>query len=286
MPLRRNIDMDLLRSFVTIVELGSFTRAAERLYRTQSAISLQVKRLEELAGQPLFQRGGRGVTTTQAGEMMLGHARRILQANDELVSRLTEPEVEGVIRLGTPEDFATTHLSNVLARFARAFPRVNLEVTCDLTLNLLDRFEAREFDLVLAKREPSQAAEGTAVWREPLVWTGSPTVLENALVPIVAAPAPCVYRKRAVDALDAIGRPWRVTYTSPSLAGAQAAVGAGLGIAVLPRAMVREGMRVLGPDSGLPELPDVEIALLRRHDAGPAVNRLGDFMISVLEQGH
>lgn len=287
MPFRRNIDIDLLRSFVTIVEVGSFTRAAERLLRTQSAISLQMKRLEGQVGSELFQRGGRGVKPTQTGDMLLGYARRILAANDELVARLAEPEVEGVVRLGAPEDFATIHLSGVLARFARAFPRVALEVTCDLSLNLLDRFEEGHFDLLLAKREPAGGVNGNSlpIWREPLVWTGATAELigRHDALPLIAAPSPCLYRKRGVDALNESGLTWRMAYVSPSLAGAQAAVAAGLGVAVLPRAMIKEGMRVLGPETGLPELSDVEVALLRRQDVGLAANRLGDFIVSVLE---
>lgn len=287
MPMRRNIDIDLLRTFATIVEVGSFTRAAERLLRTQSAISLQVKRLEELVGSPVFDRSGRGPSLTGTGEMLRGYAARILDANDALVARLCEPEVEGRVRLGTPEDFATAHLPVVLARFARAFPRVSMEVTCDLTLNLLDRFEGGEFDVVLAKREPSGGSPGIAVWREPLVWAGADPelALTADALPLAVSPAPCVYRKRATTALDHAGRPWRIAYTSPSLAGVQAAVSAGLAVTVVPREMVGQGMRVLGGESGLPDLPDTEIAMLRRSDLSPAAARLADFVVAALEQG-
>ncbi|HRK95334.1 MAG TPA: LysR family transcriptional regulator, partial [Rhodospirillales bacterium] len=179
MPLSTNLDIDLLRTFATIADAGTFTRAGERLHRTQSTISLQVKRLEDLLGRQLLERNARMVRLTPEGEVLLSYARQILRTNDEAVSRLREPELAGVVRLGTPEDFATTHLPDVLAAFAKSHPRVALEVTCDLTLNLLARFHEGEFHLVLVKREPQAAAGGVRVWREPLVWVGNDRKVET-----------------------------------------------------------------------------------------------------------
>jgi DNA-binding transcriptional LysR family regulator len=286
-PVPVNIDIDLLRTFVTIVETGSFTRAAEHLLRTQSTVSLQIKRLEEQVRCLVFERNARIVRLTPDGEILLGYARQMLRTNDELLARLIEPEIDGVVRLGTPEDFATTHLPVVLSRFARANPHVALEVTCDLTLNLLAQFEAGGFDVVLVKREPTAAPDGRSVWREPLVWAGSDISLleRSGPLPLIASPAPCVYRKRATQALDTIGRSWRIAYTSPSLAGAQAAVLAGLGIAAIPKAMVRPGMQILGPALGLPDLADTEIALLVSPAAASrAAQRLADHIVAALER--
>ena len=161
-----------------------------------------------------------------------------------------------------------------------------LEVTCDLTLNLLERFRAGEFDLVLLKREPQGPSAGVLVWRETLVWAGRDgfALTDEEPVPLVASPYPCVYRKRAVTALDGIGRAWRAAYTSTSLAGTQAAVLAGLGVTVLPRDMVPRRLRVLGQDSGMPALDDTEIALYRAAGALPrTAERLAEHMVRSLE---
>lgn len=218
----RNLDIDLLRCFTTIAETGSFTRAGERLGRTQSGISLQLKRLEAQVGHDLFNRSPRSLAITPEGARLIGPARQILRLHDAAVAELTEPDIAGTIRVGVPEDFATVHLPAVLAAFAQAHPLVELEVTCDLTLNLLKRFHAGDFDLVLVKRQPAADQQaGVRVWREPLVWVArdSQSVADLPRIPLVVSPQPCVYRQRAVEALDAVGRPWRVAYTSTSLAG-------------------------------------------------------------------
>ncbi len=285
MPLR-TLDIDLLRTFATIADCGNFTRAAERLGRTQSTISLQMKRLEEALGRQVLQRNAHKVAVTAEGETLLGYARQMLRLNDEALAQMVEPELEGAVRLGTPEDFATMHLPGVLAAFANSHPLVALEVTTDLTLNLLDRFHAGEFDLVLVKRERLGPVGGTRVWREPLVWAALDRFMgEKALLPLVVSPHPCVYRKRALSALDEAARRWRIAYTSTSLAGAQAAVRAGLGVTVLPRAMVPDGLVKLGPEDGMPALDDTEVALL--HAPGtlsrPAA-RLADHIVASLER--
>ena len=161
-PRMQCLDPDLLRAFVIIADTRSFTRAAERLLRTQPAISLQMKRLEEAVGRSLLKRNPRLVRLTPAGEVLLDYARRILALNDDLLARVKEPDLVGTVRLGTPEDFATMHLSGVLARFSQAYPGVALEVTCDLTLNLIERFRQGSFDLALIMREPSLVNGGHA----------------------------------------------------------------------------------------------------------------------------
>lgn len=281
-----HIDPELLRAFVTVVEAGGFSQAAERLLRGQSAVSLQIKRLEERLGVRLLDRGPRHVTITSEGELILDHARRILSLNDELVSRLREPELSGLVRLGAPEDFATSHLPNVLARFSRSHPRVALEVTCELTLELLQRFQSGGLDLALVKREPMGHLGGVRVWREPLVWVASNravTEVRDAL-PLVVSPRPCVYRKRATDALDAQGRAWRIAYTCGSLTGNHAAVRAGLGVTVLPKAMVPPDLTVLNDEmTGLPPLADTEIALVAASQLSAPAERLRDYIIRELE---
>jgi DNA-binding transcriptional LysR family regulator len=166
----RSLDLDLLRSFAMIAETGSFTRAGERLGRTQSAISLQIKRLEEQLGCVVFDRTPRSLSLTNEGERLLGPARQLLRLNDATIAQIFEPDMQGRVRLGVPEDFATAHLPAVLESFSRVHPLVELEVTCDLTLNLMGKFHAGQFDLALVKREPKVDVDGVRVWREPLVW--------------------------------------------------------------------------------------------------------------------
>lgn len=280
-------DLDLLRTFVTIVDNGGFTRAAERIGRTQSTISLQIKRLEDGLGKRVFDRDGRELQLTPEGEILLTYARQMLRLGDEARSRLMEPDIAGAVRLGTPEDFATTHLPEVLARFARAHPQVALDVNCDFTVNLLDGFSKGQYDLVLFKREPQGGVGGIGVWREVLVWVASPRLVltPGEPLPLVLAPVPDVYRKRALASLDAAKRAWRVVYTSPSLNGLQAAVRAGLGITVVPREMVTPGLLILGEDEhGLPPLPDTEIVLYRAPGAlSRAAELLSEHIIHSLE---
>jgi len=284
----RNLDIDLLRCFVTIADTGSFTRAGERLGRTQSAISLQLKRLEAQAGRTLFRRSPRSLAITPEGERLIGPARQILRLHDATLAEMFEPDIAGSVRIGVPEDFATAHLPAVLAAFAEAHPLVELEVTCDLTLNLLDRFHAGGFDLVLVKRQPAQdVQEGMRVWREPLVWVARDrqAAADFARVPLVVSPEPCVYRKRATEALEAMGRPWRVAYTSTSLAGSLSAVKAGLGITVLPLEMVPATLTAVGSDAGLPPLYDTEIALLEAPGLSDTAHRLAQHIVAALERG-
>ena len=284
-----NLEIDLVRSFVAIAEVKSFTRAGERLGRSQSAISLQMRRLEDQIGKRLLSRDPRHVVLTADGEAFLPQARRLLRLNDEILAGLSGGDVAGEVRLGAPEDFATAHLPEILGSFARANPKATLAVTCDLTLNLLDQLRAGALDLALVKREPLGPDVGTRVWREPLVWVGADESLPetDGPLPLVVAPSPCVYRKRAITALEGGGRAWRCAYTSPSLAGQQAALRAGLGITVLPREMVPADLVQLGAKHGLPELPDTEIALMRAPTAvPPAAERLADFILSSLDRQH
>lgn len=279
-----NLDLDLVRTFVTIVGTGNFTRAAETMRRQQSTISLQVQRLEGALGQKLIERTPRSVRLTSEGETFLSYARRLLDLNDEVVSRVNEPNMHGVVRLGTPEDFATRHLPEVLARFIQAYPAVTLEVICDLTLHLLEKFRKGAFDLALIKRERATAEPGgIRVWREPLVWVTSNRdfqAIEGPL-PLVVSPKPCVYRKRATEALDKAHRAWRIAYTCGSLAGSLAAVKAGLGVTVLPKDMVPSGLHVID-GRPLPDLKDTEIALLHRERLSVPARRLMEHVVRSL----
>lgn len=285
MPRVYNLDVDLLRAFVSVADLGSFTRAADSLLRRQSTLSLQIKRLEEGLGKRLLDRTSRHVRLTAEGEALIGRARQMLELNDRLVASVNEPALAGTVRLGTPEDFATTHLPQVLAQFAQAYPSVHLEVTCDLTLTLMRRFRQGDFDLVLVKREPERSGRGVRVWREPLVWVAAKklAVPRSEPLPLVVSPPPCVYRKRATDSLSRLRRQWRVAYSCASLAGQHAAVKAGLGVTVLPADMVPAGLAVIQRRAGLPDLHDTEIALLAARSLSAPAYRLHEHIVRSLE---
>lgn len=283
----RNLDLDLLRTFAVIAAEQNISRAAERLFRNQSTISLQLKRLEDLIGRRLCERTPRRVRLTHDGDVLLAYANRMLQINDEALTRIIEPKLEGKVRLGAPEDFATTHLPSILGEFARTHPLVALEVTCDLTMNLMQRFRNEELDLALLKREPTVRLAGIRVWREPLVWVACDGFVVNAreTIPLVVSPEPCVYRKRATQALKVAKRTFRIAYTCGSLAGNLAAVKSGLGISVLPKEMIPHDLHALN-SRHLPDLRDTEIALIpSRHLTKPAA-RLCDHIVAALEKGN
>jgi DNA-binding transcriptional LysR family regulator len=278
---RINLDVDLVRSFITIVSLGNFTRAAQALGVQQSTISLQIRRLEDLVGTPLLKRSPQSVSLTAEGETFFEYARKMLDLNDEVISRIQEPAMRGLVRLGAPEDFATRHLPDVLSRFAHAYPQVDLAVTCDLTMNLIEGFRKGAFDLALIKRERSIEIPGTRVWREPLVWVTGGLDVKQGVLPLAVSPKPCVYRKRATEALDRGKRSWRVAYTCGSLAGTLAAVRARLGVTVLPKDMVPPDLHVID-GRPLPKLRDTEIALLERDRLPGPAQRLKEFVMKSL----
>lgn len=284
-----DLDISLLRTFVTLVETGSFTRTAKKIGRTQSATSMQIARLEEVLGCSLFKRDKRNVSLTPDGEKLVGYARQLVELNDAMLSRFREPDVKGSIRFGSPEDFATFYLPGILARFTQSHPLVGLNVNCDLTLSLIRDFEKNKYDLIIIKQEPGHLYHGAQpLWRERLVWAGGDraekTVRFHALtkkrspLPLVLSPPPCVYRQRAIDALDHARIPWKTAYTSPSISGTVAAVKAGLGYTILPRKMLPSELVPLEPEQGWPKLKDAEMCLLMRPKGNPAIEALARFI--------
>lgn len=257
-----DLDIDALRAFVTVAETGGFTAAADRLGRTQSAISVKIKKLEDVLGRRVFDRTSRSLAITQDGELLLGYARRLLDLNDETVRRFAEPAAEGELRLGVADYFLSDHLPRVLSQFAKIYPRLRIEVRVGLCGELVAGLESGDLDLVISRRDAGET-RGRAIWREPLRWVAAPTLdlSTDAPLPFCALPAPCVFRNRGLAALGEAGRAWRVVYTSTSVMGVQAAVRAGLGIAVLSESTVPEGVRRLGTEDGLPDLGEVEMAI-------------------------
>ena len=277
------VDTLQLKSFVAIAETGTFGQAATTVNRTQSALSLQIKKLEEQLGCTLFDRGSRKVSLTPQGEIFLGYAKRMIQLQWEAFSRLREPDVVGEIRFGTPEDFATHYLPDVLANFRQHHPRVQLNVACDLTLNLIDGFDRGEYDVILAKRDPQRVKGGTKVWREPLIWAAADGYQLEESLSLVLSPQPCIYRARALAALDRSKRSWHISYTSPSLAGTLAAVKAGLGITVLPAHMIPTGVHPIRKETKLPHLADAEVALMKKDELSKVAEMFAEHIVHSLE---
>ena len=261
-------DLELLRSFVCVVDAGGFTRAAERVHRTQSTISQQIRKLEESAGQPLLvrSRSGNQIVPTEAGERLLGYARQLLAISAEAHDVLCNAQTQSLVRLGIPEDFAARQLTEMLSGFARSHPGIRLDTVSGMSVDLHLHLDAGELDLALVKREPG-SGPSLACWPEEVVWVTGLNVdlsgaIETSPVPLVLFPQGCIYRNRVIHALEAAGRRWRVAYGSHSLAGVQAAVSSGLGITILPKNAVLSDHRVLGEDDGFSTPPAAELALI------------------------
>lgn len=274
-----------LSCFLAVFETGSFTQASLKVGRTQSAISQQIAKLENQIGKPLFIRGKK-ITLTPDGEVFLSYAQQILKVQREAYDRFRQPDLEGEIRFGLPEDFASVFLADVLSEFASRHPRILLRVECDLTLTLFDRFKKNELDLVLVKMsKPQDFPNGIDVWSEALEWVGRTEIFKQNMdnpIPLVLAPIPCVYRERAIQALDQMQRRWRIVFSSHSYAGTVAAVKAGMGITVLPRNMIPDDLEIIPSKLGIPDLDDTHISLLKHVDTNAAINSFERFVISRL----
>ncbi|GGJ31215.1 LysR family transcriptional regulator [Deinococcus roseus] len=283
-----HLELDVLRTFVTGVDLGNFGRAAERLSRSPSAISSQLKKLEQQAGTPIFQKSGRGLALTEAGEVLLGQARKLLDLNDETVNRLRGMELQGEVRLGIQEDFAEGILSDVLARFARSHPRIHMQAKVARNRDLKTAVETDDLDLALLWDDGTAPLHMQRLLEVPMVWIGpaAPRTLiwstEDPL-PLAAFEAPCLFRSEGTAHLDAADQPWRMTFTSPSLAGLWAAVSAGLGVTIRTPLGLPDSVQVIR-DGSLPELPRIPLALYRVNPAPDAsVLRLQEILQEVLQ---
>jgi DNA-binding transcriptional LysR family regulator len=271
------LDPDLLRSFVLIAEGGSFTRAANAVGRTQSAVSMQIRRLEEALGQPLLLRGPRGVETTPHGAWLLERAKRLLAMHDEIVATFRAPAVSGTVRLGTPDDYALRWLPGILARFAQVHPAVEVVVTCAPSNELVERLERDEIDLtLLSGGNERPGMTGLPLWQAGLRWIGSANhaTHRRSPIPLATAQPRCVWHRAAVRALEQAGMPWRVAYTSTSQAGTLAPALAGLAVTIGLPGPLPAGLRFIGTEDGLPPLPDFSIVLITGRGVGPVVETL------------
>jgi DNA-binding transcriptional LysR family regulator len=279
------LDIDQLRSFIAIAETGSFTKAAEVVNKTQSAVSMQMKRLEERIERPIFARDGRASKLTEDGARLLDYARRLVKLNVETVAAFSDAALSGRVRLGVPDDYADRYLPEIMARFSRAYPGVELTVICEPSADLLERIDGNEIDLAIVTNcETKRAAE--TFRRERLLWVTSnrhSTHLEERL-PLALGRPSCSWRRTAVERLESIGRPYRVLYSSSNAGAVAAAVLAGLAVSVLAESGLRPGMRVLTAAEGFPELPSCRVGLVRNaHDSSALADALAEHIISSLD---
>jgi len=280
-----NIDMDLLRTFVTVAELNGVTRAADRLGRSQPAISLQLQRLESLVGTALFHRNRQGLLLTETGQMLRGYAERILGLNDEAVAQIVAHKTDGTIRVGLPNDYAVSLLPESLGRFSDAHLDSALTVSCALSTELLAGLDTGAYDLVVAMTGELPNRPAVQIWQEELAWVGQAGLATDSEkpVPLIVYPEGCIYRERMIRALNNAGRPWRMVFASPSLSSLVAAAKSGLGLTVLSRRTVPAGLAALPANAGLPALDPVWVGLYRSSNLPPAAQRLVDFLKASFE---
>ena len=282
-----NLDVDLLKTFKALAETGSFTRAAGEVGRTQSAVSMQMRRLEEIAGRPLIARDGKVNRLTPDGVTMLDYARRIIRLNDEAVMSFNRPELVGRVRLGTPDDYADRVLPEVLARFARTHPQIQVDVECLSSPSLGGLVAARELDLALVSCTPDIDPQRVEIVRsERLLWVTSSRhdVHREAVLPVALSHAGCSWRQLALDALEQAGRRYRIAYASANSIAISAAVLADLAVAAIPAIVLRPGMRVLGAGDGLPGLGTFDIGLIRSSDISSAGEALARHLADAVGQ--
>ncbi len=270
-----NLDVDLLKTFAILAETGNFTRTAKQVGRTQSAVSMQVKRLEELVGKPLIARVGRSNTLTADGQMMLDYARRMIQLNDEAMTVFTKPEIAGHVRFGTPDDYADRILPDVLARFARTNSKVQVDVNCQTSRAMVEMVMSGDLDLAMITCE-CDVANTQVIRSERLLWVTSArhSVHRGEILPMALSQFGCAWRQMALDGLEMIGRPYRLAYASSNSVAIASAVTAGLAVAAIPEICMRPGMRILTEADGFPPLGTFDIGLIRSSKSSAAIDSL------------
>ncbi|MTJ80237.1 MAG: LysR family transcriptional regulator [Telmatospirillum sp.] len=284
--MRPGFDIDALRAMVVGTDLGSFARAAAQLGRSQSAVSMQLKRLEEQAGQSLFQRSGRGLTLTEAGEALLGYARRILALQDEAAMAMGATASAPILRLGLPQDFFEDVMPDTLAAFARLRPDVHVEVRAGRNFALEEEVSAGRLDVALAFSEAGRTRPGERLAVMPMIWfgPGDGSVAPDGHprgIPLVLFNHPCLFRQAALQALEAAGIRWRLSLTTPSLSGIWAALRFGLGVTVRTGHGVPSGISPIA--GGLPPLPALDLRMLTRTALSPVASDIVEILRSTVE---
>ncbi|WP_377296012.1 LysR substrate-binding domain-containing protein [Rhizobium sp. SGZ-381] len=266
------LDTDQLQTFVAIVDSGSFTKAADRVFKTQSAVSMQMRRLEERVGKQLFTKDGRGNRLTLEGEKLLNYARRIIRLNNEAIAAFDDNRLEGTLRIGTPDDYADRYMPEIIGRFAKTHPNVELFIVCEPSVDLAEKMARGELDIALVTHNP-RARQSDVVRTEPLCWVASANhpLRDDAPVPLAVGRRDCNWRQLACSALDADGREYQILFTSWSSMVVASAVLAGMAVSILPESALRPGMKVLSQSDGFPSLPPVQIGLMKRPGLSPSL---------------
>ncbi|WP_146347220.1 LysR substrate-binding domain-containing protein [Phaeobacter marinintestinus] len=261
-----NLPTELLRTFVTVIEVESYTHAAALLGRTQPAVSLQMKRLEELVGQPLVLRQGRSVALTERGQALIDHARQILRLNDLAVSQFDTASNDNALRVGLPVDYGVRMLQSCLTRIIRQNPDFRTEIRCDLSRNLINALRRDELDIAVGLYPGGDQQFLHRNWVEKPVWVAAKgkTFCDVEELPLIAHPQGCVYRDRMTDALKQAKRRWRIAFSSPGITSVQQAVLDGMGVSCLTGPTMLDGLVRLSPDMGLPDLEPLHIGLFYR----------------------
>lgn len=282
----RDLQIDWLKCFVASVDAGSLSGAAAHVHRSQSAISMQLKKLEAAVGHPLLLRGPRQLQLTHEGQTLLGYARRMLDLQAEAQAALRDDVVTGLVRLGVPDDYASKYLTPVLRRFAPRHGGVEIQLDCEQSTALIPRVQRGELDLALVSRD--HARRGTLLFHEPMVWVGAPQfdVWARSPLPIAVYEEASLGRRSAINALALQGRPYKVVYNSSSLAGQIAAVESGLAVAVLTQCSAPAHLQVLGLEQGLGPLEPMQVAVYRSQASrgSKAVDSLQQMLVQTLRQ--
>ncbi|HET7413795.1 MAG TPA: LysR substrate-binding domain-containing protein [Pararhizobium sp.] len=280
------LDLDQLQTFLAIVDAGSFTRAAEQVHKTQSAVSMQMRRLEERLGKTLFVKDGRTNRLTEDGERLLTHARKLIRLNNETVAAFDDTSLEGSIRIGTPDDYADRYIPEIIARFAKTNPNVELYIACEPSPELADKLDRGELDIALVTHNPRRRPASEVVRTEPLYWVGSLNHSAHELkpVPLAVGRRNCTWRQLACAALDSVGRDYQILFTSWSSMVVASAVLAGLAVSLLPESALRPGMRILSPSEGFPALAPTQIGIMKRPGAPVSLmNAVTEHIIASLD---
>jgi DNA-binding transcriptional LysR family regulator len=280
------LELDVLRTFVAIAETGSFTAAANAVFRTPSAVSMQIKKLEEQLGRAVFVRDARSVSLTADGEMLLTFARRLLALNREAVSKFILPDISGIVRLGSPDDFGERVLPSVLKRFAQSHPAIAVDVVIDQSVNLRKRMAARQLDITIMTCAEDLDLPGVEILlTEPIVWAGAKGGCAHLREPLPVSlwEEGCAWRAAAVTALGRFGREYRVAYMSAHTAGQRAAILADLAIAPLPKSFIGGDLVELGPNDGLPVMGNYNIGMVVTPDASAPVRAAADHIRATFE---
>jgi DNA-binding transcriptional LysR family regulator len=279
----KQLSLDNLRTFVTIVDLGAYAKAGELLGRSQPAISLQIKRLEAQLAKRLFKKVGQRHLINHEGQLLYRQAKHMLAINDEIFRQFAPSSLRGRLRLGIPSEFATTLLPSIIGEFSKLYPEVALEVTSALSKSLLNNDNRQDFDLVMALIDPQQQVEGELLLNDPLVWVGDKDQAISAQgLSLVLAPDGCVYRSRVINMLKQQTTQWRISYTNADLSGITAAIKQGLGISALAKSSVPEQLDII-KHSSLPDLGSIKICLFYRDSRHPqASQKLAEFIKSRL----